>query len=1368
MALRFATKTGGALRGRKANLSRKQIVAAKKDHLESKLQKKDARQAAKDTATAMRGGSAAVPLRTVSGKQGLKRRKLGGASTVLSRAGARIAAAAERVAAEMQVSKKRRADINKNKNRDGQHVRGFDHDELHQVSEGLEEVIKGMGETPTPLTMFACAMTTLSSATVPPRRIPYLLVVMGACCPKLSQNVLKSRLGPLFRLIEQLIAEHSSDELVTNKAIKAAESALSCVRDPEGCAVLEHLKRLEPQKHSASMMSNFLQLTRKYILHCFLSGLHNFYYKALAYFSSVCSSCMTDAGMATAAVARREFIVLLEKTLSPTVIECSEGYTTLNHIIKEDLTVLFRPHARRSWAHAANMTEALFIKLAYLKRSTRHPDVFTTWFPDAAFLLRVLDKIRQIDDQALNSHMEKAIVSIGNCIPCSLLVDTLPFDPRMNKQFRLHGNANLAQPSSSIAYVMDSDDPVWKRSYMVQVLRRACSHDSLPFFVESILPLMKFCETASKTAENIYAPHWAAMHMQYWRVLTSFCQYPLTVTEPSLRVIAQTITMQLSRDCVDAAATSLHILCSTIYGLSVATTNPFGLDDEPKEDDFAADDMGLSNHHHHHTAGDSLDDAMQRLSIEEDLQYLAYNDAEWDPHTFHGMSAVRAKEICMMLSAFSKNIMPRLCNTFETHDSTAVLDAITSFSLVCAPDVMETILNGILAVSDNIAADKTFTAKRRVILDITCALVKQLPAENLMVVLNRIVEPVLSDTSIEQRLLQKKAYKLLYSIFEHRLKDVLPELPRIISLLSAGQQHVTVSSLKMRVRCLSWAIDAYKMYNPDGMLDCIREALGEVILYSKEQSKGARELAMEVLEKMQRHCEASGAGPGWLLHQCVGGLSGRTGMLMAGSVVAMAKVMSSALEKLPQSDVTGAVNVVSRLVDHSIVEVRNSAVLFLRMVFKLAKKNTLAKNALVGVLSRICDAVAIVTSQPQCPSTTRNTMRILLEKCITHFGYDEVDAVFPVGSKRFLIYAHKMLKKTHRKEEKHILEKNSFQELFMREGVAMGANADFDEDELDEEEKFAEMRRKQRVRAMTQDGEGSDEGSDEDAYEQPAPRGRNPRRGADDDEDEDARNDLLRDGALSSFVGRQSRNGGGGMGGLFSGDDDGGDDSRDRDTMVMVPDPKTGKLRIITKVERDREVDQQRREAMAERLLKKGANLTPGSLNESASGAVDIGVKRGRGRDGEVQDYENQELILRYGKGSDDKRVAAHMRAGGAGAGTNAAALAAAQAATAAAKGDNRGSALAYAKAQFLAKQMEKREAKRARFEQDIKKGEEYQGKNNTGLGDVKSGGIDPYAYVPLDRRFMNKRHRVHGVRRFESVAHKGNLKGGKAGPPAK
>lgn len=330
----------------------------------------------------------------------------------------------------------------------------------------------------------------------------------------------------------------------------------------------------------------------------------------------------------------------------------------------------------------------------------------------------------------------------------------------------------------------------------------------------------------------------------------------------------------------------------------------------------------------------------------------------------------------------------------------------------------------------------------------------------------------------------------------------------------------------------------------------------------------------------------------------------------------------------------------------------------------------------------------------------------------------------------------------------------------MREGVSMGANADFDEDELDEEEKFAQERRRQRVK------EGNDE-DDESEEEENATRGNKPnrnRRNQHGEEDEDANNDLLREGALSSFVGRKGAGGRGGGAGLFGRDDDDDtNDARDRDTMIMVTDPKTGKFRVIPKIEREKEVDEERRVALAERLLKRGANLTPGSLNEAAAGSV-IPIGGKRGRDGEVQDYENDEIILRYGKGADDKRVQAHLAAQNRGAGSNAAALAAAQTfSSSQTAGGGRSGAVAYAKAQFLAKQQEKRDIKRSRFEDDIKKGEEYEGKNNSGLGDVKRGGIDPYAYVPLDRRFMNKRHRVHGVRRFESVVNKGNLKGGKA-----
>ena len=1176
MALKFATKMSVGPRRGRTNLSRKQIVSVQKEKLMEKMERKQQR--------------------------ALKKQMAGGASAGSAKTGARAAAAIAKI-----------------------NQRTFDHDELQSVSEGLNATIIAMGETPSPLSLFACAMTAVTSTTIAKKQIPYLLVIIGACVGKLSQQVLHARMAALLKLAENLISENSHDDLIISKSVKMVESILSSVDDPKSSNVLQYLVKLEPSKMNSSLMPKYLQLCRKYIQLCCLTGREDFFYDAAGYFSALCCGCLAEAGAGVSNTAKKEFINLFEKTLSPARIESPEGRALLAAVIKEHLTPLFKPHTKHYWTHAADMVRTVFDRLFYLKRSP-HASQFTSWFPGTIFLLRVLDKIRVVDDSMLNPYVERAMIAIGNCIPVSSFMEAVPFDPR---------------DSDKLAIV--DDDDLWRRSYTVGILRRIASHDSLPYLVAVILPILKHCESAVDASSEMFRVQWQALVLQYWRVVVSFCRYPLVVTDASIKAVAQTATIQLSKPLAETAANALRQLCDSFHSLATLDENELN--------------------------GDGLD---SKINLEDDRDFLSHFDVEWDPHVFHGISRTQAQEVCVLIGNYSKNIMPRLCNVFETNESTAILDAIQSFSHVCTPSVMQTILSGILAVGGNLDGDKTMNAKRRVILDIACAITEQLPAESLLAIFNGIIAPVLSEPTLEQRLLQKKSYKLLFSMMEHRLKDLVPIMSQIMDLLRAGQQHVTVSGLKMRVKCLSWAVDAYKMFDPEGIKAFIQQMVGEVILFAREHSSGARETAMEILEKMQRYLESGGYGAATLLHMVLAGLSGRSSMLVASTLVSMAKVISVSMESLPQSDVTGSVSVAARLLEHSASEVRSAAALLLRMLLKLTHKFQKAQIAVEAALPRICEAIAVTTSQAYTASTTRNMMRIVLSRCIRSFGYEKIESVFPTGSQRFLQYTNKMLKKEDRKERRE-------QEKSLQGPDGSGAAS---------KAAFNELFRG----TLAQNAEADEDGED-----------------------------LLEDGALNNMVAYKP------AANNWLGKDDDKEDDRDRMCLVS----EGGKLRVISKDERDRALEQAKRQAMADKLLRKGATIAADSLNETG--------KRGRDRDDDVEDFENEQLILRYGQSRDDETVKRQM----------------------AAKGivDAPGKNLAKA---FQEKREAAREEKRARFERDIRKGEEFEGRKGA-LGDVKKGTVDPYAYVPLDRRFMNKRHRKHAVGRFKAVITKGNLKGGKA-----
>ncbi|CCW67833.1 unnamed protein product [Phytomonas sp. Hart1] len=74
----------------------------------------------------------------------------------------------------------------------------------------------------------------------------------------------------------------------------------------------------------------------------------------------------------------------------------------------------------------------------------------------------------------------------------------------------------------------------------------------------------------------------------------------------------------------------------------------------------------------------------------------------------------------------------------------------------------------------------------------------------------------------------------------------------------------------MRIRCLSWALDACKMFYPQDLILTIRTTVGEVILFSFE-------LAMDILEKIQ----SIWWGPvNTLLHLVIAGLTGKSSAMV--------------------------------------------------------------------------------------------------------------------------------------------------------------------------------------------------------------------------------------------------------------------------------------------------------------------------------------------------------------------------------------------------------------------------------------------------------------------------------------------------------
>jgi ribosomal RNA-processing protein 12 len=1248
----------------------------------------------------------------------------------------------ERVAKEEAKAAKREKMLQIQKLKNKKVHRVFDRNTLHAVQDGLTSAIELLGQTVSPLSMFMAAFTALSKAP-DQRHIPYMLSIMAACVPRLTQGVLLHQLPACFSLCDQLMAEYgNSNALVVAKVLKLAVALLLVIEAPT-TEQLSLLEKLEPNKLQVEAMQLYLSSFRKVLevsalcandeataattvkdpasaLYA-LNTRQRFFCAGLPVFIRVALRNLADAPAAVMSAVFTEMTLLFDRSLSPYIVESSEGQRCLNGVLSDELLSLLKPVHQQCWGMAMELLSTIFKRMSYLKRVQPPPqDVakaqaeytaaqssglpvkvervrlytnFTDRFPAVAFLIKVLNKLRVMDDSSLNAKVERTLVAAGSCMYMQEFTTLLDFDPRAAYESEMSMDADAPEQAQHL----------WSTSYLLNVWRRMASHDSLPFFIQKFFPSIQFCSKKAVEAEKDHRTEeftrWSALQVQYWRVAVGFCHYPAEVTLESFRDLAkQLVGLLPNSSFVNTSASAIHVLCDGYYALKVAEQDDDDDEEGNNEEDVSGDEGATADshanppRHPHRLRKDALDD---------DMYFLSLNDPGWNPHRFHNITQAYAQNVCDTIFAkFSANIMPKLCNTFETHDSTAVLLAIQSFSKVCNKEVMSTILKGILNVSSNIAAQRAaagvggssdaagaggskknnapLTSKRRVILDIACAVVPQLSAEHVMTLYEDIIEPVLMDPAPESRLLQKKAYKLLFAMFEHRIKDIFPLMQRILGLLSVGRQHVTISGLKMRIRCLSWALDACKMYFPDELLSTIRALVGEVVLFSRERSSETRAMAMEVLEKMQRYMVGVGAPVNALLHIVIAGLSGKTPMMLSSTVVCMAKLVYLTHNELPETDLQAAVAVGFHLMESTEVEVRNSAAIFARMALKLGKRSPPVRAAVAKALPKLLYAIALVTSQPHVSSSARVQMRVLLEKCLKRFPIEQIDPVFPLGSKNFLRYTQKMMKREEKKADKELKKRNEakqneFDKLFL--GAAMHA--------------------------------GREEAAEED---------------------------LLETGALSSFVAKHAAPvfqgfGGGGLGGQ----NDNADEEDEYDNMVL-DFQADGKLRIISKEQKKLEEAQSARQAMADRLLRRSNGLvTASALNDEAT------TRPGKRSRAEDEDFENEELALRYGSRMTDDAAKKATEA------------------YKASRGAVGPSALQVSR--LRDQKAANRELKRQRVEEDIRKGEEFRG---TGDGDVKRGNLEPFAYVPLNRRYMNRRNARYALHRFEVVASK-HLKGNKA-----
>jgi ribosomal RNA-processing protein 12 len=1290
--------------------------------------------------------------------------------------------------------RKQRAENVKAKNRKVKRV--LDRDQQRAVAAGVVEAIQSMGGNVSPISVFAAAATAiLQDNPATKSQAPYLLNVIGASLRHLSPNLVVSKLQLIVQVVSRVLTDFSASDhttaakafrLLSDFAIKAVSGplirALEAAADSQtndeatSRAVLDTLptlvqramaamKAVEPSKLNAVIAPLYYSCLRKFYVQLFNLDEHN---KVLFGISTsmdaaddewedideegstekprgtttapsdLCSeflwalrhqlmSVLGDVtGTLLSGMCQRQAAVTksalenVSEILTLTFARCCVefagfvlrpgGSVEANQLalltgvidpVIVQITDTFRDASadRAQWMASLDLVTRVYSasKLGILKRSAyaesalrlsqqvgvppplhhkkrggaANEDDFVQLVqrddshsahhqkalpsvlqvaPSTGLLVRVLDKLRGNDDTELQHRCDEALVAIGNCCTMRGFMELLPFDPHTDTTSR----------------------DVWRRSYLLHsVWKRIAHHDSLTFFAEVFIPRLQTCEERIVQLRGEETTHelqqFEALHDQYWRLCAAFFSFPVEFDEVAFRNIARKIVALLPADgsplsaAAHAGCAALENLCNSMYDLACQND---AFDDSDDDDEEPTEE----------NAGDAL---------------LARDDDVLHPHLHHFVPQAQALRVCALISKYSKNIMPRLCNAAESYEGasgTRILSAVASFAKVCAPTVMHSVLTSILQVGENISAgvgvvEKGLSNQRRVVLDIAVGIVPQLDESFLPGLVQVAISSINPSDGQVSAALQKKGYRLLLNLFEHRLAEIAAGLEGIISAITNGREHATAPAMKLRLRCLSWTLDACKIYAPEHLIDYGMGLVDEVMLCTRERSAETRQRAMEWFEKYLRYCTGHNGTTGepavrTLLFRVLAGLAGKTPLSISAAVLVASKIVRNASndQVISPDDIRRISSMIFGLADHAATEVRNSAVIYARMLLNLMPKSAKVRSSLSEVsagellevtatspLVALLRAVAVTVSQAHVTSSTRMEMRHLLERILERFTQASVERFFPPGSIRFLHYVAK---------QKRRVEKNKLR----------------DEDRT-EERKIVAWLSGDEHRAAARD--------------------------------EDDAIDLLGEAGASRLVAASTAK--------AARTNKGGDEEDASDPYVMRFD-QDGKLEIMSRVARQSRDDAERRQQTAEKLLRQAAATRrtgrAGALQGPSIAAAEVNADNKRRRTAETEDFENEELMRAHGGVLEPSAKPS--------------------------QGTQRDRERA----------LDARALKRNRGEEDIKKGTEFASK--TGLGDVKKGNVEPFAYVPLSRAMLNKRNTAQRVNRFKAVDYRG-LKGRKA-----
>eukprot|EP00760_Papus_ankaliazontas_P001877 PhM_4_TR10714/c0_g1_i1/m.63760/K14794/RRP12; ribosomal RNA-processing protein 12 len=781
-------------------------------------------------------------------------------------------------------------------------------DNAQSVIRSIQQTIQERGLEVTPPNVFACLITMLQSAPQPVLLRP-ILALLRAYAFRVSGAMVKAKSVTITKCIEQALRQHTDESDIVKRCFRLLGAVYRFVDITD--EVFTRLRRLEPHHQNVVLLPGYLSILQSIATRC--SEEHKadcvqFCDPILRYVISTMVSTSESVSTKAATTACNVITV----ALNDDVLRQQDLVAQLLGAVVECMEV----HHRDRWNLSLQVLGRFFEIISQCKSNGIGISDNLREIIDRVF--GKLVDMHEVDHGSLTNVVEKCMRSVAACLGAEQVLRHVPvtLDP-------------------AIAF---------RNKYILDVLRKSVSHDSLGFFATKLAPLankmLQLSKDADVTSRIAESRQWQSVYEKMWELAQAFFRYPHDFCDALFRQIAKPLVEFL-------------------------------------EDSF-----------------------MRRISAKA-LATIAACATVSTSDEAHEAWAASARTV---LQKYTKNILPKLCNLHERERLDYVGAAIRSFARVSEPTVLSNIA---AAISRNLK-ETTDEEHMQALIHVAVCIASCLPQD----VAEEWAD--LTSKSLEAATLAPQLEKQYYHLLSELARGGVISIAckqRLSQFLMRTQTTVHSPSRKFRIALMNEMIISC----PREHLHVLAEAFTpEVIVCIKESSTRTREGALRVVQTLSK---TMGAVDYLRILQV--GLGGQSPLVLSGTLIAVAKLFWLHHRILPGEVHAFVKTITVAFMRHPALEVRNSAFSMLRMLIKVSFRDDTVATLLKGDLATLTATCFHWVSGTKVSSSTRQVMRVLVEKLYKRFGEQMVMAAMPAEGQRYANYVSKMMARRENADKAH-------------------------------------------------------------------------------------------------------------------------------------------------------------------------------------------------------------------------------------------------------------------------------------------------------------------------------------------------------------